>query len=389
MFKNFFQSRTALLYLLSISLIFAFSAWMSLLNNFVIEVASFNGSQIGLLQSIREIPGFLSFSVIFILVFISQQRLAYISMIMLGSGVAFTGFFPNPLGLYTTTILMSLGFHYLATINQSLSLQWLDKETSPITLGKITAANSFTRLLVLLCIYFMMKFYNMEYKFVYLIFGGITTILGLFAWIFFEHFKDNVIQEKKLKLKKEYWLFYTLTFFAGARRQIFIVFASFLLVQKFGVSVEHMVILLFTNSILNIYLAPKIGKYIVRFGERLTLRIEYIGLIVIFTSYAFVNDVHIAYVLYIADHLLFSMAIALKTYFQKIANPKDLASASAVSFTINHVAAVFLPAILGMIWLYSTPLVFIIGTLIALCSFGLSFLIPKYPNIGNETTLSR
>ena len=116
MFKNFFTSRITLLYLLSISLIFAFSAWMSLLNNFVIEVASFNGSQIGLLQSIREIPGFLSFSVIFILVFISQQRLAYISMILLGLGVAFTGFFSNPLGLYTTTIFMSLGFHYLATI---------------------------------------------------------------------------------------------------------------------------------------------------------------------------------------------------------------------------------------------------------------------------------
>lgn len=389
MFKNFFQSRITLLYLLSISLIFAFSAWMSLLNNFVIEVASFNGSQIGFLQSIREIPGFLSFTIVFILVFISQQRLAYISMILLGTGVAFTGFFPNPLGLYTTTILMSLGFHYLATINQSLSLQWLDKETSPITLGKITAANSFTKLLVFICIFFMMKFYNMEYKFVYLIFGGITAILGLLAWIFYEHFKDDVIQEKKLKLKKEYWLFYILTFFAGARRQIFIVFASFLLVQKFGVSVEHMVILLFTNSILNIYLAPKIGRYIVRFGERLALRVEYIGLIIVFTSYAFVNDVHIAYVLYIADHLLFSMAIALKTYFQKIANPKDLASASAVSFTINHIAAVLLPAILGMIWLYSDSLVFIIGALIAFCSFGLSFLIPKYPKIGNETTLSR
>lgn len=389
MFKNLFQSRVALLYLLSISLIFAFSAWMSLLNNFVIEVASFNGSQIGFLQSIREIPGFLSFSVIFILIFISQQKLAYISMIVLGLGVAFTGFFPNPLGLYTTTILMSLGFHYLATINQSLSLQWLDKKTSPITLGKITAANSFTKLFVFLCIYFMMKFYNMEYKFVYLIFGGITAILGLLSWIFFEHFKDDVVQEKKLKLKKEYWLFYILTFFAGARRQIFIVFASFLLVQKFGVPVEHMVILLFANSILNIYLAPKIGRYIVRFGERLALRVEYIGLIVVFTSYAFVNNVHIAYMLYICDHLLFSMAIALKTYFQKIADPKDLASASAVSFTINHIAAVFLPAILGIIWLYSSSLVFIIGTLIAICSFGLSFLIPKYPSIGNETTLSR
>ena len=254
---------------------------MGTLYNFVIEIAHFNGKQIGFLQSIREIPGFLAFSVIFILFFVSQQRLAYISMIGLGAGVAVTGIFPSTLGLYATTIIMSLGFHYLATINQSLSLQWLDKETSPVTLGKITATNSFVKLLVFVLIFFMMKFYNVEYKYVYLIFGGTTLMLGVLAWIFFEHFKDDVIQENKLKLKKEYWLFYVLTFFAGARRQIFIVFASFLLVQKFGVSIENMVILLFINSILNIYLAPKIGKFIVRFGERLALRFEYIGLIVI------------------------------------------------------------------------------------------------------------
>jgi len=378
MFKDIFKSRVVLLYILSISMVFSFSAWMSLLNNFVIEVAHFNGSQIGILQSVREIPGFLAFSVIFVLIFISQQRLAYISMIGLGAGVAMTGLFPSALGLYTTTLIMSLGFHYLATINQSLSLQWLDKKESPVTLGKITAANSFTKLLVFVLIFFMMKFYNIEYKYVYLIFGAITLLLGIFAWILFEHFKDDVVQENKLRVKKEYWLFYILTFFAGARRQIFVVFASFLLVEKFGVSIENMVVLLFINSILNIYLAPKIGRFIVRFGERYALRFEYIGLIIIFTSYAYVNNVHIAYVLYICDHLLFSMAIALKTYFQKIANPKDLASASAVSFTINHIAAVFLPIILGIVWLQSSSFVFIIGTGIAICSFALSFLIPHY-----------
>ncbi len=389
MFRNIFKSRVALLYILSVSMIFSFSAWMSLLNNFVVEVAKFNGSQIGFLQSIREIPGFLSFGVIFVLFFVSQQRLAYVSMIALGIGVAFTGLFPSTTGLYVTTLIMSLGFHYLATINQSLSLQWLDKKTSPVTLGKIAAANSFTKLLVFVLIFFMMKFYSVEYKSVYLIFGGITIVLGILSWTLFEHFKDDVPQENKLKLKKEYWLFYVLTFFAGARRQIFIVFASFLLVEKFGVHIESMVILLFVNSILNIYLAPKIGKYIVRFGERLALRIEYIGLIIIFTSYAFVSDVYVAYLLYISDHLLFSMAIALKTYFQKIANPKDLASASAISFTINHIAAVFLPVILGIIWLKSNALVFAIGTLIAVCSLILSFLIPKNPRVGNETILSR
>jgi MFS family permease len=372
---------------MAIAMMFSFSSWMSLLNNFAIEVANFNGSQMGMLQSIREIPGFLAFGVIFVLMFISQQRLVYISMMLLGLGVALTGLFPSVLGLYITTVIMSIGFHYLETLNQSLALQWLDKAKAPIILGKITAAKSFTSLVVFLIIFTLMKFYDVEYKHLYLFFGGATFLVAVFAWIGFEHFKETHVQEKKLKLKKEYWLFYVLTFFAGARRQIFMVFASFMLVEKFGVNIESMVSLLFVNSILNIYFAPFIGRFIARIGERITLRIEYIGLILVFVSYAFVENIYFAYALYIIDHLLFSMAIALKTYFQKIADPKDLASASAVSFTINHIAAVFLPAILGLIWLYSHSLVFIIGASIAVCSLGLSFLIPTNPVMGYETTL--
>ena len=229
----------------------------------------------------------------------------------------------------------------------------------------------------------------MEYKYVYAFFGGVTFFIGVLIWIFFEHFKDDVVQEKKLKIKKEYWLFYLLTLLAGARRQIFIVFAAFLLVEKFGVDIHNMVMLMFANAILNMYFAPAIGRFITKFGERTTLRFEYLGLMLVFVSYAFVQNEYIAFGLYIIDHLLFSMAIALKTYFQKIANPKDIASASAVSFTINHIAAVFLPFILGILWLYSNSLVFIIGATIALISFALSFLVPKTPRQGFETTLKR
>ncbi|WP_428738085.1 MFS transporter [Sulfurimonas sp.] len=387
MIKNIFTSKVALLYLLSIFMIVSFSTWMSLLNNFVIEVASFDGKQIGILQSLREIPGFLAFSVVLVILIISQQRLAYISMILLGVGTALTGVYPSALGLYTTTVIMSIGFHYLETLNQSLSLQWLDKKDAPVVLGKITAAKSLSGLVVFGLIYVMMQFYSVEYKTVYIIFGGVTTLVGVIAWIGFEHFKDDVVQEKSLKLKKEYWLFYLLTFLAGARRQIFVVFAGFLLVEKFGVDIHNMVALLLINSALNIYLAPKIGKFIASYGERASLRLEYIGLILVFVSYAYVENVYIAFALYVVDHLLFSMAIALKTYFQKIADPKDIASASAVSFTINHVAAVFLPVVLGLVWLYSYKLVFIIGAMIALSSFLLGLLIPKAPSRGYETLL--
>ncbi|WP_368031461.1 MFS transporter [Arcobacter sp. s6] len=388
-FTRIFTSKEALLYVMTISMVVSFSAWMSLLNNFTVEVASFNGSQIGILQSLREIPGLLAFTVILVLAFIAQQRLVYLSIMLLGLGTAATGFSPTPIGLYITTVIMSIGFHYLETLNQSLSLQWIEKERAPIVLGKLSAVKSFAGLLVFILIYILMNYLALEYKYVYLIFGGFSFILGIFAWYLFTHFKEAIIQERKLRIKKEYWLFYALTFLAGARRQIFVVFAGFLLVEKFGVDIHNMIILLFANSILNMYIAPKIGKFIVSFGERITLKIEYVGLILVFVSYAYVDSVYVAFALYIIDHLLFSMAIALKTYFQKIANPSDISSASAVSFTINHMAAVFLPALLGLVWLQSSSLVFIIGAIIAMGSLVLSFFVPLNPEIGYETTLKQ
>ncbi len=105
------------------------------------------------------------------------------------------------------------------------------------------------------------------------------------------------------------------------------------------------------NGALNMICAPQIGKLIDRWGERRSLTVEYIGLVIIFLGYAFVQDPWIAVTLYILDHLFFSMAIAMKTYFQKIAAPKDMAPTAGVSFTINHIAAVILPAAYGGLWI--------------------------------------
>lgn len=389
MIKQLQNSKIALLFVLATAMMFAHVAWSSLLNNYAVEIINFDGSKMGILQSIREIPGFLAFTVIIVISFISVQRLSFIALIILGIGVIVTGQMQSVFGLYLATIITSIGFHYVETLNQSMSLQWLPKKTAPITLGWLSSTKSITSLIVFVCIYVMMKFFNIGYENTYIFFGVGTIIAGIFAWSFFEHFKEDVPQKKSLKLKKEYWLFYLLTFLAGARRQIFMVFATFLLVEKFNLKIHDMATLLFVNAILNMYLAPKIGRFIASFGERATLKLEYFGLIIVFVSYAFVENVYFVYILYILDHLLFSMAIALKTYFQKIANPEDIASANAVSFTINHIAAVFLPAILGFIWLYSNALVFILGASIACFSFMLSFLIPTNPKRGAETVLNR
>lgn len=378
-----------LLLLITAGSAMSFAIWLNLLNNFAIDRAAFSGKEIGILQSLREIPGFLAFTIIYVLLLIREQKMAYISLIILGLGTLLTGFFPTALGFYITTVIMSVGFHYLETIQNSLSLQWLDKKEAPAFLGKMIAVKSVANILAFTLVWFLFELFHIDYIWLYVLGGGVSIMIALYSWISFPNFPQKVYQSKKLILRKRYWLFYALQFMGGARRQIFVVFAGFLMVEKFGFSVGEISILFLINASLNIFLAPRIGKLIGLIGERRTLIFEYIGLILIFSGYAMVESSAFAIFLYIIDHLFFAMAIAQKTYFQKIANPADIASTAGVSFTINHIAAVVIPVIFGTLWIQSPALVFIMGAIMATISLILSINVPENPKAGNEVLLGR
>ena len=379
------RNRKTLLFVLAIGSPIAFSVWQALLNNFVVEIANFGGKEIGMLQSLREVPGFLAFTVVFLLLFIRQQNFAIISLILLGIGTVLTGFFPSILGLYITTVIMSTGFHYLETLRSSLSLQWLTKEEAPRVLGKIISIHSASTLAILTVLYLIVILFEPTYAWIYAVAGVLTVIIGIFCKFYFPQFNEIVEQRKELVFRKRYWLYYALTFLAGARRQIFMVFAGFLLVQKFGFPLDKMVLLFLVNAGITIWIAPKLGLLVERIGERKALTLEYIGLIIIFLSYAVVDNMNIALVLYILDNVFFSISFAINTYFQKIADPADIASTSGISFTINHIAAVLLPALLGLVWMENHGAVFLIGASIAVASLILVRAIPDAPEIGKET----
>ncbi len=378
-----------MLMLMSVAMQLSFSTWRALINNFTIERASFTGAEMGMLQSIREIPGFMAFAAVFLLFLMREQTLALVSLLLLGIGTALTGYFPSEVGLYCTTLLMSIGFHYYETMNQSLSLQWLDKRQAPVALGKIIAVGSFASLLAFGLISLTWKVLALDYSFVYLMGGGLTVLISLVLWFGFPHFPSKVTQRRELFLRKRYWLYYLLVFMAGARRQIFVVFAGFLMVEKFGFSVTSITLLFLANNAFNMIFAPKIGAFIMRWGEQKSLMIEYGGLIFVFLAYAFVENPWIAVGLYILDHAFFAMRIAMKTYFQKIADPADIAPTAGVSFSINHIAAVGIPVVFGLIWLVSPSMVFILGAGMAVVSLVLAMLIPQAPSEGNETRLAR
>ena len=362
----------------------SFGVWQALLNNFAIEHAAFTGVEIGVLQSLREIPGFLAFGAILLLALLREQTLALVSILVMGLGTALTGFFPTEIGLYCTTVLMSIGFHYYETINQSLSLQWFEKEKAAHQMGKMIAVGAFSGLLAYALVWLSLDIFTMDMKTLYLIGGGITIFIAIFCWRVFPHFPVKVEQHKKLILRRRYWLYYALTFMGGARRQIFVVFAGFLMVEKFDFSASDIAILFLLNGLMSIVFAPIIGKLIGKWGERRALTAEYIGLILVFLAYAFVDNPWLAAGLYLLDHILFSMAIAQKTYFQKIADPKDIAPTAGVAFSINHVASVILPALYGILWVISPAMVFLTGAAMAGISLILARFVPHAPEPGNE-----
>jgi hypothetical protein len=383
----------ALLFLMAMAMPVAFATWSALLNNFVIEVARFDGADIGLLHSIREIPGFLAVGVIALLLFIREQVLGLVSLILLGVATAVTAQFPSMAGILTVTMLSSIGFHYYETVNQSLQLQWIDKKKAPQMLGWLLSAGSAATLIVYLLIVLTWDRFNLSYDLVYWLAGGFTALVALACLVFYPQFESPHPQNKRMVLRRRYWLYYALQFMSGARRQIFVVFAGFMMVEKFGFSVADITGLFMVTLLINMIAAPFLGRLVQVFGERRAMVIEYVGLAAVFFAYGglyyFGWGVALAMFLYVVNHIFFTLALAMKTYFQKIADPADIAPTAAVAFTINHIAAVFLPAALGFVWLTDPGYVFLLAAGMALVSLGLSLLIPRHPAPGHETVFQR
>ena len=341
-------------------------SWTMLFNNFAVDVAGLNGDHIGIIQSVREIPGFLALLAVFVIRHIKEYRLSALSILCLGLGLAATGMFPSFAGLTVTTLVMSFGFHYYETTNMSLTLQHFKKKEAPLVFGKLYSFAAASSIAIGVFIFLLSPL--LSFTRLYLVIG--VLIMAAALWGFTQSPAKQAVspQHKKMIFRKRYWLYYFITFMAGARRQIFIAFSVLLMVQKFKYSVQDITLLFIFNNTIIYFISPLIGKGINRFGERRVLSLEYLSLIFIFLAYALTDSKLVVAGLYILDHIFFNFSMAVSTFFQKMGDPADIAPTMAMGFTINHIAAVFLPAIGGLLWMVDYRIPFFGGALLALVS---------------------
>ncbi|MBW1703225.1 MAG: MFS transporter, partial [Deltaproteobacteria bacterium] len=304
------------LMVLTIASTVGLQAWLTLFNNFAVEVAGLQGKHIGVIQSVREFPGFLALLAVYVMLIVREHRLSALSILFLGLGLGATGLFPSYSGLLITTVIMSFGFHY-----------W----NLHIPCGPAAELHSDLP----------------SYRLSYCSSGRVGSDSGA-------HGPRHRAAAKKDDLSQKV-LAFLFPHLHGWRKKADIHGLCRILareeIQLLRSGGNRPIRYIVINNLINYFLAPLIGKSIIRFGERKVLSLEYLSLIFIFLAYATVESRIVVAILYILDHIFFNFAMAIRTYFQKVGDPRDIAPSMAMGFTINHLAAVFLPAIGGILWM--------------------------------------
>jgi len=281
---------------------------------------------------------------------------------------------------------MSIGFHYFETASHSLQLQLLRQENAAREMGRIQSA-SWAAQFVAYTIVFALTAWSglVSYTTVFLVIALAGMLLTWQAYRRFPKYEGAVVQRKTLVLRRRYGLYYALTFMSGARRQIFVAFGAFLLVDRFGLGVDKIALLYLVTAFASTLMAPWIGRLIGRIGERRTMILENLILILVFTGYALTQSAAVAALLFVVDGASTSLTIAQRTYIQKIGDREDMTATTSVAFTFNHIAAVVIPVVFGALGHRDPSIIFWLGTGIAMLSLSLAFLVPRTPEPGNES----
>jgi len=368
------------LFVSNLVLMFGFQMWQVVFNNLAVEDLGLEAGAVGAVQSIREIPGLMGFLfVLMVAVLGSEMRVMGVNVVVLGLGLLLTGLARDLPALIMGTLVTSIGFHYFASGSEAVLLQVTAHAETPRALGRLSSVGALASVLATLGVFgaaFVMHNHHI------LLAGGVLVIvagLALLPRMNMARWHEARGRSTRRSVRRSYWLYYAMTFLMGTRRHIFTTFAVFMLVRLHGLKTEQIAMLFLLNSAINFLALPQFGRWVGHFGERRVLAIDFVCLVGVFVGYATIDSVPALVALFVLDNILFGFNLAINSYFQKIAIvPQDITPNMSLGQSINHVAAVIIPAVGGWMWETFDPATpFLLGAGVALVSTILTFWMPS------------
>jgi predicted MFS family arabinose efflux permease len=362
----------------NLALYFGFGIWQGLFNNFAVQAIGIRADQIGIIQSVREIPGLLGFWLAFLALVMAELKVLSLSTVVMGIGLIAMGMAQTWTQLIFGVMVTSIGFHAFYPFSSAVALMVSEGDETPHLLGLLQMLVAVGAVVASLAIILLVD--RIGFSRLFYVGGALTIAGGIVSWSR-RDVRSGQMERPRIVLRRRYWLYYVLTLLLGSRRHIFTTFAIFLLVKEFGMPTQQTAILYLINSVLGVFLYRRAGALVARFGERPVLAITFVLLITIFIGYATIDYLPILAAFFVVDNFLFGMEFALQSYFKKIAvSAEEITSNLTLSQTINHLAAVFVPLVGGIAWEMFDPSVpFLAGVVIVLACLGLLWFMRPEP----------
>ena len=329
---------------------FGFAVYSGVFQNFLRDDLHARALQLGCLEAFREIPGLLAALTAGTLVAIAETRVAGLGLLIGGLGIGLSGYMHSYVSLVSITVFWSIGFHLWATMQSAITLTLARGQHGGKHLGRMSAVGAVATLAALGLAWVMSHFLPKDSYNPYFLIGGACIVAAALICLSLSNHASSQKARAPIIFRREYGLYYLLTFMEGCRRQIFSIFASFALILVYKVPVDKMLLLQFINAILITLTAPAIGRLVDRVGERGPLTFYSIGLIVVFLGYATFRTVGALYGLFLIDNVLFSFGVGFTTYLNRIVRPGELTPSLSMGVTMSHIAAVTVPV--GGAWLW-------------------------------------
>lgn len=364
----------------------------SSLNNFLNDTFHLSGFQRSFLEFPREFPGVITLFVSAALWFLGSRRLGGAAMLFAAVGIFLIGFSSSSyLTMVVFLFIYSMGNHLFMPVATTVGMELAADGKTGRRLGQLNAIRNAATIVGSFIVFIGFKFLNFNYQTSFTIAAVIFIIAAVL--MFMMQPKRSAAPRTFLKLRKEYTLFYALSVLSGARKQIFITFAPWVIVTIFNKPTQTLATLYTIGGIIGILFQPLLGKTIDKFGERFVLTTEAFVLVFVCLGYGFSRSIFpentaflITCVCYLLDQMLFSVSMARSTYMKKISlDTADIQPALSAAVSIDHVFSISIALLGGLIWNeFGFQYVFLLGVLIAFTNFFVARLI-KLPEIKLDT----
>ncbi len=356
--RKYFKNRDLVLFLAASALLgIAAAVDSSTMSNKLYEGLQGNLVERGLLEIPRETPGLLIILVFALVNSFSDRRVAGIANILAGIGMlAFGNLAYQLTPMILTLVIYTLGVHMYFPLSSSLAMSFAKEGALGKRLGQVQGVNSAALILSAAILYVLFRFAQMSYEAAFS--AGAVCLMG--AGVLFLCMSPIPSRKglKRFVWRKEYGLFYALSIVGGARTQLTITFAPWLLIDVFKQPVTTITLLFFIISAINVFFKPLLGHMIDKLGERFVLVAEAISLFVLCFGYAFSTYLFSSFVAliitsacYVLDSAIMSVSMARATYVKKICNcPEDVTPTLTMGISLNHVTSISIPIVAGLIW---------------------------------------